>query len=236
MFARDNQYANTTSSKLDHSSENHRDADIDDYIEAVKFIIEKGGYVVRMGSVVAKEFSYKHPKIIDYAISHRSDFMDIYLPANCYFYLGTSSGGVEIVKVFDRPQAAVNWMPIGSATFGKNEIFIPKKVVYKETGEEVPFDKLMTLLGKLIVRFGDSPDQILEDNHMRLQNNTPEEILELVKEMYARLSGTYIETDAYKEKFEHYHHILSANNHWCSNVYTPIGQDFLLKMKLTEKA
>ena len=234
IFARDNKYGETAFPTMNQSSEEHRNADIDDYIKAVKFIVDKGGYVIRMGSDVVKEFSYKHPRVIDYAVNYRSDFMDIYLPAHCYFYLGTSSGGVEIVKVFDRPQAAVNWMPIGSATFGKNEIFIPKKVIYKDSELEVPFIKQLAILGDLVVKFGDTPEDILLKNNMVLKNNSKDEILALVVEMYERLNNDFQQTDKYREKFDRYHEILSAKNHWCSNVYTPIGQQFLLSMKLDE--
>jgi len=232
MFARDDQYAKTAFPTMDHSPDEHRNADIDDYNEAVKFIVEQGGFVIRMGSNVAKEFTFKHPKVIDYAVYYRNDFMDIYLPAHCRFYLGTSSGGVEIVKVFDRPQVAVNWMPIGSATFGKNDIFIPKNVVYKESGISVPFAVQMKLLGNILVSFGDAPEEILSSNGMLVKNNTPDEILEVVKEMYNRVNGNHIVHEEYNKKFKEYHDILSDADHWCKNVKTPLGQTFLLKMKL----
>ena len=49
-------------------------------------LAEKGYWVFRMGKAVEDVFNVEHPRVIDYAQSNeRSDFLDIWLMANCYF-------------------------------------------------------------------------------------------------------------------------------------------------------
>jgi putative glycosyltransferase (TIGR04372 family) len=232
IFARDEVYANTRFGNIDHSSTDHRNGDIDSYIDAVKYIIDKGGFVIRMGYKVSKKFGYKNPKFIDYAIKYRSDFMDIYLTANCYFFIGTSAGGSDAARVFDKPLAGVNWLPIGSAPFGKNEIFISKKVVNKDSKLPVPFERQINILGDVLVQFGSSPEDILQENNMELESNTPEEILELAKEMFDRLNKNFTSDSEYERKLKQFNVILVDSNHWCSNFKQTPGKEFLMKMEL----
>ena len=55
--------------------------------------------------------------IIDYANSSmRSDFLDIYLLANCKFCISTDYGLDEICVIFKKPVAYVGVAPIGTLT------------------------------------------------------------------------------------------------------------------------
>lgn len=64
----------------------YRDSDIEMYASAALLLANRGYGVIRMGKVVAKEFNVDHPLVLDYANSiYRSDFLDVWLMANCYF-------------------------------------------------------------------------------------------------------------------------------------------------------
>jgi len=232
IFARDNAYTDLVFPKLDHSSMNHRNSDINSYIPAVKLILERGGFVFRMGYTAEKPFGLEHPRIIDYALTSRTDFMDIYLPAHCKFYLGTSNGTADLARIFDKPHAAVNWMPIGTAPFGKNEIYIPKVIIDKADESPIPFSMQIEILGNLSVNFFDDPIILLPRLNLALRNNTPDEIYDLTLEMLNRLDGNYSQSSLYMEKFIKYRNVLIKSNHWCSGVENQIGDKFLMSMKI----
>jgi len=122
----------------------HRNSDINTFSDAIELILGQGGIVVRMGSIVTQELTYKHPRVIDYPHSGiRSDFLDVFLAAHCRFFLGTTSGICDLSVVFDVPNLRVNFTPPGGAPWGKESLFIPKRVHSKFTGKYVSFDKLI---------------------------------------------------------------------------------------------
>ena len=60
---------------------------------AAEKLADCGYQLLRMGSAVGKKIDTTHPGIIDYAISgKRTDFLDIYLSANCRFFISSGSG------------------------------------------------------------------------------------------------------------------------------------------------
>jgi len=101
FHARDKSYLNETQPGIDWSYHNHRDFDIDIYIQEIKELVNRGYYCVRMGRIVEKPFGWKDSHVIDYAISqYRSDFADMYLISKCSIYLGTSSGLDRVARLF----------------------------------------------------------------------------------------------------------------------------------------
>ncbi len=235
IFARDDRYSKEEFHNIDHSSTDHRNGDIDSYTSAVKYIIEQGGFVIRMGYKVSKRFGYQHKKVIDYAVDYRSDFMDIYLAANCRLFIGTSAGGSDVHYVFDTPFVGVNFVPIGTAPYGKNDIYIPKSLQYKKTGKTVPFEVQIKTMKDQIVSFGISPEDTIDNYGMELIDNTPDQILNVVKERMDRLNNVWKDDYAHKEKLDDLNSILDENNHWSRGFRHNIGSDYLVKMDLREK-
>jgi len=108
IFARDSEYRDREMPGTDWSYHDYRDADIDTYIPAIKHIIEKGGYVFRIGHHVRKAVNFHHERFIDYAVQYRDDFLDVYLIGKCKFFLGGTSGPQDLSCIFDRPTLGVN--------------------------------------------------------------------------------------------------------------------------------
>jgi len=54
------------------------------------------------GSGLAIRLETDNSRIIDYASGCRNDFMDIYLGANCRFYLGDTAGLAGLPVLFRR--------------------------------------------------------------------------------------------------------------------------------------
>ena len=113
---------------------NYRDSDINDFHEAIEYIVDQGGFVVRMGSEVEKSLDYKDKNVIDYAKYCRTDFMDIYLISKCKFFLGTTAGICDVAVAMNKPKLSVNYAPFGISLFGKDCVYIPKKLKNKKNG------------------------------------------------------------------------------------------------------
>ena len=159
--------------------------------------------------------------------------MDVYLAKNCRFHLGTASGGSDLVHVFDTPFVGVNW-EIGRGPIKNNEIFIPKTIKYKASGLEVAFKTQIEKIGKIPIEFGLCPEEILNDLGMEIIDNTSGQILELVKEMFSRMDGSWVVSNAYLHKRQEYQDILNYYHHWFAEAHqnSTIGKDFLMKLDL----
>jgi len=87
---------------LRNSSSLHRTPNSANYIEAIKFLTNKGIKVILVGN---NKFSF--PKIknfINYSNSKfRSDFMDVYLAAKSIFCIANTSGYFCVAKYFGTP-------------------------------------------------------------------------------------------------------------------------------------
>ncbi len=224
IFARDSAYLNAVYPKGIWGYHDYRNADIDRFRAASEYIVGKGGYVVRIGSHVNKPFDMQNERIIDYASNHRSDFMDIFIVANCRFVVGSPSGICDLSMLFDVPYLGINCVPIGSVPHGKGGLFIPKKIKERETGEHVSFSPIIreTRIRNSMFWNGNWWHQ----KGYELIENTEEEILEVVREMTERLERRFILTDEERELLETYFRMY-PEDHWAKSVRTPIGMTFL---------
>jgi len=175
----------------DFSYHNYRDYDIDNFLLAAEELANRGYYVFRMGVKVHKPLKSSNPKIVDYANSKmRSDFMDIYLGANCTFGVTTSTGLDAVFYVFRKPMALIV-TPIGDMRFqSRNDLHIVKHHINKKGKKELTVSEIFSSNVALSF-FSDE----YQNNDIELQENTPEEIKDLVTEMDERISGSWKETE-----------------------------------------
>ena len=174
----------------DWSYHNFRDGDIDRYVLAAEELASRGYYVFRMGIKVLKPLKSSDPKIIDYANSDmRSDFMDIYLAAKCSFCLSTAAGIDGVSYIFRRPIAYI-FMPLGDLV-GNNEnnLIITKHHKHKKNKRELTISEIFSSNIALSVM-----GEEYELNDVELEENSPEEIKDLVIEMDERLNERWKDT------------------------------------------
>ncbi len=219
IHSRDRAYLAQQNPRATWSYHDYRDSDINDFTKAIRYIIDQGGYVIRMGSVVEKPLIFRHDKLIDYAVTCRSDFMDIYLIAKCKFLLGTTAGICDVATVMDKPRLSVNHAPPGVMPTGKNNLYIPKKVKSKKN------DRYLSL-SEVLRRGWDWVGIDYNELGYEYEDNTPDEILEATKEMLSRLSGTFELSKEDEKLLQEYFNIFKPNN-LAYNVKTPIGMQFL---------
>lgn len=236
FFARDSLYLKKEFPRAEYSYHDCRDCDIATYEMAARFILDRGGYIFRLGRHVKKKMSFSHERLIDYPYSpYQSDFMDMFLCGNCRFIMGTSSGIIDAAVVMDTPYAAVNMVPVERAFWTKDTLFIPKKVKNINNGEYLPLQQHIQLMKDMMKKYNKKYEyfeqhymNILTENGFCLEDNSQEEILYLTKEMFEQLEGSFIQSPEDAENIERYHQIHSLSIKY-SQVKAPVGKDFLKK-------
>lgn len=224
IFARDPVYSSTLCEKQQADSLSFRNADIDSYHPAIRHILDKGGFVFRIGSHVEKPLGLRHPRVIDYALEDRTDFLDIYLIAKCRFIMGSNSGICDAARVFDTPYLGVNTTPLDWKPYGRGDLFIPKKIRDTLTGQFLTLKEFFARNG--INGTALWSDAALKANHLAYVPNTEEEILAITKEMIERLDGLHQATLEDEMSQERYHQAFQQNQ-TAFPVRTPIGREFI---------
>lgn len=173
-----------------------RNANIDNYNQSALFLANNGYYVIRMGSVVENSFKIDHPKIIDYANSiFRSDFMDIYLSAHCYFFMSTASGLDNVAFAFRRPILTSNLVLLHQTLQYPVAIFLFKKFLNKNSKKIISLKEMFQLF-KDVDYF--SIMNKMTEYELELVENSQEEILSATKEMLSLLKNNRKESETYK--------------------------------------
>ena len=146
-----------------------------------------------MGKYVEEPIHSDNPRIIDYARSHQSDFMDVYLSAHCAFFIGQISGMTSVPMIFRRPMAFVNAYEMSEYRYCShpNGVFIPKKFYSHKESRLLSFREM--------VEFGftnyhpklTKQKALFDELGLEIQENRPEEIVEAAIEVHRRIQGTF---------------------------------------------
>ena len=165
-------------------TKNSRNAAISNYEQAIEFLVKRGLKVVRIGAPSAVAIDEMITKLngglIDYAKSEVCcDMIDCYLMARCEFLLGTDSGPAFVSPLFHRNVAMTNAMPPSRTLwFLDGDLSICKKLNYANSGVPLEFSKIMS---RELYRFKDIKS--LQSQGYDVSENSPEEILDIAKEM-----------------------------------------------------
>jgi len=158
-----------------------RNANILNYVEAIKEITSRGGWVVRMGDRSMTRLPAME-RVIDYPFTEfKSALMDVYLISQCRVYIGMMSGIYDVARLFQRPMIMTNmtnWLwtfPILRGDLGVSKHifsksrnrFLSLKEWIMEPWEGVSFSHNI------------GGDYIFHEN-------TPDELREIVREFFDR--------------------------------------------------
>jgi len=171
-------------SRHDQKVHGFRDAHVDAVLPAMRAIVERGGWCVRMGDPTTTPLAAM-PGVIDYAHHPlRSPEMDVFLCASCRFFLGSSSGLFVLSSIFGVPCALANMVPVAAMPYARADLSIPKLLWSESAGRHLSLGEVLSSplanyrMGRMFVDAG-----------ARLVDNTPEEIRDLALEMLDRVSG-----------------------------------------------
>ena len=153
---------------------------IETYIDAIKYIISKGGVVIRVGDKSMSP-APKMKGLIDYAHSkYKCEFMDIFLAATCKFCIGTSSGYWAVPIYFNKPVALVNYLPVlDYFCLNSKSLFLHKNITYKNSKRNLSKKDLFKIKNGSLTY-----EQQYKVNGLQFTDNTSEQLLNATKEMF----------------------------------------------------
>ena len=209
---------------LGNVNQSMRNADIHNYFLAMDEIVKRGGWVIRMGDASMKPIP-SQKRIIDYAnLPIKSDWMDVFLCASCKFFLGSNSGLGSLAAIFGIPSGNANYAPISAVLpYGVKDVGMPKLIWSIKETRYLTFKEIFAS-DISIVRL----DFLYEQAGVKAIENSPEDIRELVVEMFEKAQGTivYSEDD---ERLQMMFKSLMNSSHYSYGAPSRIGRDFLRK-------
>lgn len=143
ITSRDDLYLRRTHPSVDFSYHNYRDSNVNNYIPAIKALIKKNFYVVRMGKIAAKRVNIKSNKFIDYSFHPlRSDLMDFFLAYKCYFWIGNNSGLDPVAWVFRKPLVLTNMAPFMALRMYAKKNYYSLKTYVNSKNQKLSISKI----------------------------------------------------------------------------------------------
>jgi putative glycosyltransferase (TIGR04372 family) len=186
FHARDSSYLDKTQPERDWSYHDYRDSDIMNYLPAIENLTQLGYLGIRMGAVVKVKLDSVNPAIIDYASNRkRSDFLDVYLAYKCFFFVCSDTGISQLAETFRKPMVYVNWTTLHRMLTFSNGLVIFKSFYDVEKKSFLAFREILVLLQECALT------EDFERLNIRLIENTPQEIEDIIFEMDKRLKGQW---------------------------------------------
>tara|TARA_Y100000768_G_scaffold385560_1_gene371921 strand:- start:7350 stop:8660 length:1311 start_codon:yes stop_codon:yes gene_type:complete len=165
-----------------------RNTKIENFRSACEYLTDNGYYIFRMGQKVSEPFSINNEKFIDYAtLGIRTEFLDIFLAANCEFFLSTGSGLDSVSRIFNKPRVRVSNSRISLVdTTCKRDLYMPRHHFHKSTNKELTLTELFdTGLATA------SKDLEFQEKKVITKDNSPEEIKNAVIEMIDLIKNNF---------------------------------------------
>ncbi len=181
---RDNQYLKNEFPDIDFSYHSYRDSDISKFYPSFNYLLEKGYALFRMGKHVSSEVKIDNPSFFDYSISDfRSDFLDIWLMANCSFTVSTGTGIDEVANAFRKPICYVNFLPLLLFnSYNPKTLTTPKTLLNPDTKKPV------TIL-EMIEEYDDL--EKFQNGDLLYVENTENEIIDAIKEIERKIDSNW---------------------------------------------
>lgn len=165
----------TLHGETEHQVYEYRNFEVSSFHLTAKSLVSRGYQVVRMGTGIEKPFGIEIDGVFDYALSpYRSEFLDIYLAANCRFAVSTLTGLDCVCLAFRRPVCYVDIAAYNGFLFGT-------KLAHWSPAELQRDGRRLTLREIVAsdVMWIKKPDDILR-NKIRWIRSTPQEFEHLV--------------------------------------------------------
>ncbi|WP_413992682.1 TIGR04372 family glycosyltransferase [Labrys okinawensis] len=199
----------------------YRNSDIANCLAAVDAIIARGGWCIRMGERGTASLPDR-PGLINYPDTHlKSDWMDLYLASHARFFLGNTSGLCLIATISGVPCALANMAPYGACYgMGSKDISIPKRLKRLDGSDA----RLAEIFASDVSSFRFA-EQYRQAGWV-VEENTEEQIRELVLEMLDRLDGVFRETSAAEHLQQAFRRLLTPR-HYTYGTTSRIGEAFL---------
>ena len=215
---------------LRHEASDSKNVNIENYMAAATYLARQGIYVVRVGSVVSEPLpKERHPMIIDYATTHRSELGDITLGANCKYFICGCTGSCFFAAIMNRPIAYADHYferDNTSATIRLDQLpnsILITRMYLKQNKNSLSFREVISANKALLT------DQALEDLELTPIPNSPEEILDLVSEMNIHLDNSFVASNENEELQDGFYSCFDPPIKWQEYPLMRISDSFLRK-------
>ena len=190
--------------------QSHRNTDFENYRAAIEYITGLSGWVIRLGGKGSPKLP-RMPRVIDYSRSaYKSDLMDMALIRHARLFIGTTSGLTNAAISLGTPAALVNCVSTDAQIWHRQVRFAPKQIML-ENGRSLR----QTELTQSPWRWRLFDATVLARHGATPIDNTPDEILETVKEVMALATG---KGDAYAAGDEA---ASALNSRWQESLSVP---------------
>jgi putative glycosyltransferase (TIGR04372 family) len=205
----------------DESAHSHRNSDVRKLIPAIQEIRRRGGWVVRMGDPTMQQLP-RMDGVVDYAFHPlRCDWMDVFLCAQARFFLGNTSGLYLVATAFGTPCALANVSPASHLASAPSDVSIPKLV------RSTPHNRYLTfgeIFGRSIASYRFT--RLFAENGLTVEENSEQDLRDLVVEMLDRSDGSYSETAEDRARRSRFAALLRPD-HYCFGTASRVGSRFL---------
>ena len=159
------------------SYHSYRDSNISDYEIGIKWLLDQGNWVIRMGKSASTRLSITHPHLVDYAfLETRSDFLDVWLFANATATITTGTGPDMIASCYNKPLLYLNYLPLINILSWTNSITTPKQLEYENSSTRLNLTQHL--------ENGFLSTREYQKHGIRVVDLTPDEILIAIKEFW----------------------------------------------------
>ena len=157
-----------------------QNAEISTYFPMINEIVNRGGWVIRMGSPLMTPLP-EMKNVVDYAHAvERVDWMDVFLWAKAKFSIATNSGGSEVPMCFGTPVIRTNYSSYGHCSFFDRSFMVPK--LYKLKSQQLP----MSLQHTLQTPIPWCESTVHENIDFEIIDNSPQDLVDAAVEMFSR--------------------------------------------------
>ena len=177
LIVRDDNYLNlnlSVSGVKNWDYHSYRNSDINTYIDAVRWLIGQGYWVIRMGRNMKHPTNFVHDKFIDYSfLKNQADWLDIWLFSTAHFTISTGVGPDIVTPLCSIPILYVNALPINQAASFFNSIWVPKKLYWNN-------GKPLAIIDYVNMSYSHSDEYA--SNNIKIVDLNSSEILDYVQE------------------------------------------------------
>ena len=170
----------------------YRNSSFSTLIPTIQDLLGKGYNVIKVGSQSGSN-EISSDRYFDFSAqptSEKNILIDLFLFSRCLFFIGDTSGNYSLAQAFRRPICFFNFVPFGHFhSWDKNSISIFKNIKSNKTGGLQKFSHILKY------QYGYEIHNDKSDVSRKYICNTVNEILETVREMEARISGSSYNSD-----------------------------------------
>jgi putative glycosyltransferase (TIGR04372 family) len=184
---------------FDHNkAHSYRNANPDNYLQTIDYLIAKGYYVVRLGSNKSEPIRQFGRQFIDTAFHPACcDLVDPYFMSKSKFHIGTFSGGSDLAFIFNIPILYTNHLVIAACHSLVTSLLLFKKYYSRQLQRFLSYDEILFSPALEFCR-----NRHFDLAGIELLENSPDEILAATIEMLARLDGSYETTAEVQSRYE----------------------------------